>query len=574
MNRETKMNCMIAIAAALIAVVGFASCDAGNQCGVSPVPSAALFDSFSYRGCDDFYNENPLPSSSSFYNPILPGWYSDPSVCTNGKGDYFLATSTFSYFPGVPLFHSRDLVNWRQVGYVLNRESQLANMEKQRVSGGIFAPALSYNPANETYYMITTNVGAGSFFVKTKDPFGEWSEPIYLPSVQGIDPSFFFDEDGKAYVVNNDEPTYPAEYSGHRSIRIQEFDVDKDCMVGPRPAIVDKGCRPEDNPIWIEGPHMYKINGRYYLMAAEGGTGNNHSEVVFTSNSPMGPFVPWKGNPILTQRHLNADRENPVTCAGHADLIQSLEGDWWAVFLACRPLEGANGYENLGRETFIMPVRWTSDGYPVITKGGELVSMICERRGVQINKDAKLGNFYYCDEFDGDKLAKEWMTLRKSCLGNYSLAEREGFLSLKCDTARATTYSAPSAILRQIRHHKFSAQTKMVFDPKEGEEAGMMLFKDEKHHYYITMGLVNRKKEIRLHRVDESADEIVASSLLEGSINEVMLRIESDGYKFAFSYSLDGEKWQQVGEPLEARPLSTANAGGFTGTTIGLYAIK
>jgi alpha-N-arabinofuranosidase len=262
----------------------------------------------------------------------LPGWYSDPSICTNGE-DYFLVTSTFTYFPGVPIFHSRDLVNWKQIGHVLDRPSQLVNIQGQHVSGGIFAPAIEYNPHNETYYMITTNVGAGNFFVKTQDPFGEWSDPIMLPDVQGIDPSFFFDEDGKAYIVNNDAPEGRPEYDGHRVIKIQEFDVKTDKTIGPRIVLVNKGARPEDKPIWIEGPHMYKINGKYYLMAAEGGTGDWHSEVIFRGDSPMGEFIPWENNPILTQRHLDPMRRNPITCAGHADLIQAKEGDWWAVFL-------------------------------------------------------------------------------------------------------------------------------------------------------------------------------------------------------------------------------------------------
>ena len=150
-----------------------------------------------------------------FTTRFFPDGTSDPTICTNGDGDYFLATSTFTYFPGVPLFHSRDLVNWKQVGHILSRPSQLQNMEKQHVSGGIFAPDIAYNPANKTYYMITTNVGAGNFFVKTQDPFGEWSDPIMLPDIHGIDPAFFFDEDGKAYIVNNDDapdgiPNIPA----------------------------------------------------------------------------------------------------------------------------------------------------------------------------------------------------------------------------------------------------------------------------------------------------------------------------------------------------------------------------
>nr|WP_239063452.1 family 43 glycosylhydrolase [Bacteroides sp. 51] len=170
---------------------------------VSKGNSSAVFDYFHYTREDDYYNEDPLTAANQFFNPILPGWYSDPSICSNGE-DYFLVTSTLVYYPGVPIFHSKDLVNWTQVGHVLDRPSQLANFQGQGTGGGIFAPAISYNPHNKTYYMITTNVGAGNFFVKTQDLFGSWSEPIHLPEVGGIDPSFFFDEDGRAYIVNND----------------------------------------------------------------------------------------------------------------------------------------------------------------------------------------------------------------------------------------------------------------------------------------------------------------------------------------------------------------------------------
>ena len=179
-------------------------------------------------------------------------------------------TSTFTYFPGVPIFHSRDLVNWKQVGHVLSRPSQLVNMKGQHVSGGIFAPAISYNPHNKTYYMVTTNVGAGNFFVKTQDPFGEWSDPIMLPEVGGIDPSFFFDEDGKAYIVNNDDaPDYKPEYSGHRTIRIQEFDVKSDKTIGPRKILVNKGVHPEELGGTIDTTGAVVAAGKFLGETAE-----------------------------------------------------------------------------------------------------------------------------------------------------------------------------------------------------------------------------------------------------------------------------------------------------------------
>ena len=377
-------------------------------------PGVAVFESFRYEGRDAIYQAHPLPGKDAVYNPILPGWYSDPSFCTNGEGDYFLVTSTFSYFPGVPLFHSRDLVNWKQVGHVLDRPSQLTGLGRQHTSGGIYAPDIKYNPKNRTYYMITTNVGTGNFLVKTQDPFGAWSDPILLPQVQGIDPSLFFDDDGRAYIVNNDEaPGGKPEYDGHRTIRIVEYDVENDCTIGERRIIVDKGVDPAAKPIWIEGPHLYKIDGKYFLMCAEGGTSDQHSEVVFRADSPMGEYKPWHRNPILTQRHLAADRPDPVTCTGHADLVKTPEGEWWGVFLGCRPVKG--GFENLGRETFLLPVRWSEDGFPFFLEGEETVPLIVRHPGTRVEGNPTFGNFVVEDSFDGDQAGPGLDDAPRSC---------------------------------------------------------------------------------------------------------------------------------------------------------------
>lgn len=534
--------------------------------------STALFDHFTYKGNDDFYVSNPLSGEDCFYNPILPGWYSDPSICSNEDGDYFLVTSTFAYFPGVPIFHSKDLVNWKQVGHVLNRASQLVNMEGQHVSGGIFAPAISYNPQNKTYYMITTNVGVGNFFVKTQNPFGEWSDPIRLPEVGGIDPSFFFDEDGKAYIVNNDEaPNNKPEYSGHRTIRIQEFDVKTDKTVGPRKILVNKGARPEDKPIWIEGPHLYKINGNYFLMSAEGGTSDWHSEVIFRGDSPMGKYLPWKNNPILTQRHLKSDRPNSVTCAGHADLIQAKEGDWWAVFLACRPIN--NQFENLGRETFMMPVKWSEDGFPYMTQGEDLVPMIAKRDGAKRDTTVTFGNFEKIDHFDSKVLDLTWMTLRTPATDLYSLTETPGYLTLKCAPISATEKKTPAFVCRRMQHHNFECSTRMLFDPSDEKEiAGMLLFKNETHQYFFCLSKVGNEKCISLKQIGEK-EQTLASHEIAADAKEIYLKVISQGTDYDFCYSLDKEKkWNVLCKDVDASYLSTAEAGGFTGSTIGLYA--
>ena len=538
------------------------------SCKPAVSPGVAIFESFRYEGRDAVYEAHPLPTKDAVYNPILPGWYSDPSFCSNGEGDYFLVTSTFSYFPGVPLFHSRDLVNWKQVGHVLDRPSQLTGLGRQHTSGGIYAPDIKYNPANRTYYMITTNVGTGNFLVKTQDPFGAWSEPILLPQVLGIDPSLFFDDDGRAYIVNNDEaPGGKPEYDGHRTIRIVEYDVQNDCTIGERRIIVNKGVDPSAKPIWIEGPHLYKIDGKYFLMCAEGGTSDQHSEVVFRADSPMGEYKPWNRNPILTQRHLAAGRPDPVTCTGHADLVKTPDGAWWGVFLGCRPTK--KGFENLGRETFLLPVRWSEDGFPFFLVGEETVPLVVRHPGAVVEGKPTFGNFVVEDSFNGDKLDMAWMTLRGPADGLYDL--KGGALELTCSPMRATRFETPALILRRLQHHAFSASTRMRFVPEGSEAAGLLLYKDERHQYFLKVCLMDGAPAVALERCGET----LSSLTLPSSFGTVDLCIASDdGLSFRFGYAVDGKEMRTLVAGVDASYLSTAVAGGFTGTTVGPYAVK
>jgi len=555
-----------------------------SSCAIKAPEGSAVFDYFTYEGCDDFYAQNPLPGDDYVYNPMFAGWYSDPSICSNGQGDYFLVTSTFVYFPGVPIFHSRDLVNWEQIGNVLDRPEQLPYLDRQRVSGGIYAPDIQYNPANKTYYMITTDVAKGNFYVKTQDPWGDWSDPIYLPVVNGIDPSFFFDDNGKAYVVSNDvAPNGKEEYNGHRTIRCVEFDVENDCTVGERVIIVDKGSRPEKKPYWIEGPHIYKINGTYYLMCAEGGTnfGEWHSEVVFKGESPFGPFVSYEGNPILTQVGMDPARSNRVDCTGHADLVKDGNGKWWAVFLGDRPYR--DNYENLGRETFMLPVNWTEDGFPVILPAGEQVPMIVRHEGVKRSDKVTFGNFIIDDDFIGPELGDDWMTLRSPGKDLYSLTEIPGYLKLNCSEVKASSSHTPAFIGHRLHHHKFSAEMRMYFTPsKHSEAAGLLLFKDERHQYFLKVtkeGIAVQKVEFdmvvetgRPMRFEEVPGELAKAKL--NNYRFIDLKITSDGETFSFWYAPNGGKWRALIEGVDASYLTSASAGGFTGTLIGPYAVK
>lgn len=570
-QKKTIKTYLFSVCIIVFAGITFTACKNSNgvfENGTSQ-HTKAQFDYFSYKGQDTYYKENPLPGDDYFYNPILPGWNSDPSICSNGK-DYFLVTSTFVYFPGVPIFHSTDLVNWKQIGFVLDRPSQL-KLEGQRTSQGIFAPAISYNPHNQTYYMVTTNVGVGNFFVKTKDPFGSWSDPIMLPEVHGIDPSFFFDNDGRAYIVNNDEPAGPAKYDGHRAIRVREFDVATDKVIGPEKILLDGGVRPEEKPIWIEGPHIYNINGKYYLMAAEGGTSVMHSEVILRGDSPMGKFIPWEKNPILTQRHMDPKRPNPVTCAGHADLIQDEKGDWWSVFLACRPIDGE--FENLGRETFLMPVKWSEDGFPYMTQGDDLIPMIIRKEGLKRDETNASGNFDSRDDFNTTKLSMDWFTLRTPADSLYSLTEKPGFLTLNYANTTASETGIPAFVARRLQHHEFEVETRLsVPSTNPSDAAGLLLYKDETHQYFLAVRpLAKKQVKISLEKISESGSEILSEAEVKYK-KSIDLKIISKGRTIDFQYSSNNEDWKTLIEGVDAFFLSTANSFGFTGTTIGPYA--
>ncbi len=414
--------------------------------------------------------------------------------------------------------------------------------------GGIYAPDIKYNPQNQTYYMITTNVGYGNFYVKTKDPFAnEWSEPILLPEIHGIDPSFLFDTDGKAYIVHNDSaPDNAPEYDGHCTIRLYEFDVENDCVKGEEVILVNKGTKPEEQPIWIEGPHLYHIGEYYYLMCAEGGTGDNHSEVVFRATRPEGPYEVWNKNPMLTQRTLG-ERENPVTCSGHGDLFQAYDGSWNIVFLACRPIDGE--FENLGRETFMLPVTWTADKWPFVTYD----PIACGDKAMTV-----------VDEFDTETLDLQWLTLRQSASDLYTI--EDGCLKLNCSTESIAEHGVPAYVGRRMQHHEFTAETALTFTPQEGEADGLGLYKDEWHYYFCALTSEGLK-------VTNNEGEL-ASCELAPNTNSIKLKCVSTGRTYDFYYSLDGEEWTAVVKDLDARYLSTANANGFTGSTVGMYCVS
>ena len=533
--------------------------------------STATFSHFRYEGNDDYYNNNPLTAAGDYFNPVISGWASDPSICRVGD-DYWLVTSTFGYFPGVPMYHSKDLVSWEHVGNVLDRESQLASLPGLSIDkGGIYAPALTYNPHNKTFYMITTCVMKGNgrdgssenFYVTAKNPLGPWSDPVILEDVDGIDPSFFFDEDGSGYIVHKSEEHSPVKWSNHRALSIIRFDAETGRTVGKPVKFLEQGVGPEERLERNEGPHIYKINGKYYLLAAEGGTNWVHSEVCYRADSVFGPYQRWSRNPMLTQRLLKPNRKLPVTSSGHADLVQTPAGDWYAVFLGCRPWN--DGEDHLGRKTFRMPVKWRADGFPYSTQCIDTVGLRLNIPSMPGRKAAcQAGNFVWTDDFSSKSLRPEWLSLWGMPTRYYKTGKG---LKLTCAPVDTKSGRVPAYLGRRMQHHKFTAETELRLKPDDSEAAGMLLVKNEQRQLFLAV----RKGEVSLIQVGKGKNNVLASQPLKTDGSPIGLRTVSDGDTYSFYYRPSGGDWTPLIEKVDAEYIATQR-GGFTGSTIGVYA--
>jgi len=536
------------------------------------VPAAAQepakFDWFEYRGDDSL----PKPGPREYSNPILQGFYPDPSIVRVGR-DYYLVNSTFSWFPGMPVFHSRDLVHWTQVGNAFDRSSQL-NLGKLGMGQGLYAPDISWHDG--TFYLVNTCVGCGDTFVMTaKRAQGPWSDPIFLPELAGaIDPSIFFDGDGSAWVVNNGPPPGKPRYEGHRALWLQQFEYKTMKMVGPRSVLVDGGVHPEQNPIWIEGPHIFRKDGLYYLIAAEGGTAEQHSEVVFRSDKVTGSYAPLATNPILTQRDLPADRPNPITSTGHAKFVETPAGEWWAVFLGVRPYDSSNNF-NTGRETFMLPVQW-SNGWPRITEPGAVVPWTLRAPKLPRQNGGRLtsGEFMVREDFNAGQLPLDWMMLRNP-EGRWWRV-RHGALELDPRSAVLGDHGNPSFVARRQQHLHAAVTTEVRFHPvNDDTEAGIAAYQNDEHWYLLAIGKERGKTVVRVRRRGAEADppdgKVIAQARLPAG-RSARLRISARGADYDFDWSMDGRSWNSLLSHADGTILSTKKAGGFVGAVFGLYA--
>ncbi|HEY0314161.1 MAG TPA: glycoside hydrolase family 43 protein [Allosphingosinicella sp.] len=536
-----------------------------------PLPACAapaVFGWFDYKGSDP---SDRVPAKPGDYrNPILHGFYPDPSVTRAGR-DFYLVNSTFAWFPGIPVWKSRDLVHWTQIGNAIDRPGQL-DFKRLGLSRGVFAPAISWHAG--TFYIVNTCVDCGgNFLVTAKNPAGPWSDPVWLPALEGgIDPSLFFDDDGSAWMVNNGPPPGQPLYEGHRAIWVQRFDPKSNKTFGPRTMLVNGGVDLSKKPVWIEGPHILRKGDYYYLTCAEGGTAEGHSQVVFRSRRPDGPFVPFAGNPILTQRDLSRGRPIPITSAGHAQLVDTPDGRWWATFLATRPYSG--DFYNTGRETFLLPVTW-QDGWPRITGPEEPIPYARPAPHLPPGPAPvpTSGGFAVRDDFRGPALPVYWMQMRNPRTRWWRLTG--GTLSIQGRPVRLGDNANPSFLARRQQHMDATATTELRTCPAaDGEEAGLAALQNDDFWYLLAVARSGGSTKLVLKRRAGPGEPAGGALVAETPFRcggPVRLRVEAKGPAYSFSYAGADGVWRTLGAPQDGTMLSTKTAGGFVGAVFGLY---
>lgn len=484
----------------------------------------------------------------SYQNPIIPGYHPDPSICRVGD-DFYLVTSTFEFFPGIPIYHSKNLVDWELIGYCLTRDSQL-NLEECRCSGGLFAPTIRYHDG--VFYMICTNVtGGGNFIVHTRDIHGKWSEPHWIDQ-PGIDPSVFFDDDGKCYFCNT------SGFQGRSAIMAFEIDPMTGKILGDK-HIISFGMGGKSP----EAPHIYKTRGYYYLMMAEGGTEFGHMETIFRSRQIFGPYTPCPRNPILSHKDYMGSQ---IQATGHADLMEDQNGNWWMVCLGVRQL-GRLHLHNLGRETFLMPVKWGEDGWPIAGNNGTIEAQM---QGPLPAEPLYKEKVSFADDFTGDQLGYRWNFVRNPNRDRYSLQGGKLFLS---DGKEELSDFTPT--FTGVRQQAFCQHTETEFDlleVKEGGKAGITAFYNLAYYYSLSLAQKDGKTVLLLESCIHGIHTVLAQVPYVGQSARLAVRSDMDVYDFMYWH--DG-KWESVGKlPTVGLCTEGTMMMTFTGTYMGVFAVE
>ncbi len=476
---------------------------------------------------------------TTYNNPVLKGFYPDPSVCF-AEGRYYLVCSSFQYFPGVPLFESDDLVNWKQIGHVLTRKNQVM-LEKINSSGGVFAPTIRYHEGR--FYMVTTNdTTHQNFYVWTDDIHGEWSDPIYVDQ-GGIDPSLFF-EDGRTYFMSNG-----SDDEGKGGVIQCEINIETGERLSPRRCLWQgSGGR------YLESPHMYKINGSYYLMAAEGGTEYGHMITYARADSVWGPFEGYANNPVLTNRN---KAPNIIQGIGHGDLICDEMGNWHILCLGFRQIGIWQPFHHLGREVFLTPVQFHEDGW--FTAGAD---------GTTADSYENKYNTQQCEKklytFQNTEWNLEWCYMRHPVPENYELGEDYAVLH----GSEKTLDMADNPTFLGLRQRDFNAEIRCDIELTDGE-GGLTMYMTENEHYEVALRKTEAGCEAVLKLNIGGIKHIQNSVAVSGS--SATLLIHAENYGYTFGVEAGGEK-TTLGFGA-SKYLSSEVAEGFTGVLMAMYAV-
>jgi len=526
-----------------------------------------------------------LDAKEGFYiNPIISGAHPDPSICRVGD-DFYIVNSSFEYFPGLPIHHSKDLVNWELIGHGLHREDQCngeMNLVDVQSDGGIHAPTIRYHKGK--FYIITTNVynsGDGkpglmrNFIITAENPSGPWSDPHIIEGAPGIDPDIFFDSNGKVYFIGTHNPG-DMNSNGIGEIWVQELDIKNWMLKGKRKTVWDGvfGC-------CTEGPHIYKEHGLYYLLVAEGGTGKNHAVMMAASENIFGPYEENPRNPVLTTRHVTEDYF--VNSTGHADMIELPDKRWYMVSLGKR--NDIDGDANMGRETYLTPMVWE----PTIVKwqqvtetnwepvnylfpvASPLTGKVERYEKLPFQDKPQYKNSTFKDDFLFPKLDLEWTFIRVPQKNTYSLEANTGSLRLYTKPGTIENRKRFSMIGFRQRESDFEYQVKMEFAPKDDKvESGIIHYQKERNYLSNTVYKENKRfyLEQRLKEKDKINEKTIKRILLKNYKNNILFKVVSKNAKYTFYYSLnDGENFKYF-TSLDAIKMLDRN---YTGALLGVF---
>lgn len=470
-------------------------------------------------------------------NPILSGFHPDPTVCRVGE-DYYLCTSSFTWYPGLPIYHSRDLVNWQLVSHAINRPG-MVSLEGVADKDGVWAPTLRWHDGK--FYLFCNVSNRGNFFITASDVKGEWSAPVFIRDTKGnrmvgIDPDIFWDDDGRSYVVGNHGSFPGRKYRASTAIWIQEIDLATGTLLGERKYISTGHAF---NARYAEGPHLYKIDGKYVLLVAEGGTDYYHASTILTSDKLFGPYLAQQVNPVLSQRQLGHGAS--IQSVGHADMVQTQYGDWYAVCLGKRMIEG----KSFTRETFICPVE-KQQGEFIFNPGHGMMTAKVERPKLPWTPVGTQTQWYYeriphtkFDTWDG------------------------GQLQLKLLPETLDSLTSPALVMRKVSPLGFSATARLSFQAKKkNEEAGLVLHRNARAYISFT----KTKDSLRV----TAAGKTVVSVPYKDK--DVVLAFDVDGLNATLSYGTDSGHLHECCQ-MSLLPLAEDNRQNrFNGLGIGMYA--